>query len=936
MVDTGSIDKIKLAYSKLKEYQGNNSYIIRLKNSVYVYKNTELNDFNAEFIIKNYDFEPKFIGKVVTIAEWWGKILQNKHNLSFTPQRIEIGYYLGEANGMYVFFARFTTGQKNGVMLITKKEAVFTDFLSEDYNKLQVDFDRYDKLAARFDEGRKIKDSQKEGIKFLLSRKKCILADDMGYGKMEPIDSLIPTPDGFKLMGNIKPGDKVFGSNGQAINVLKTFYHEDKDIYKVVFDDNTSCECGLEHLWVVKDTTKEDAKWETVSLQDIVDRGIYYKDSNDEEHPRFEIPICNPVEYQEKEYNVDINGMGILFNQIGEVWSAYKLGNIKQRINLLASILGCNVEEINGKAFTTKKEKLSFDVMELVNSLGGICEDYTPMRNGDVSFKIRLDTDSILNPEKEYKEKSYKKHITNVTFSRKSDAQCLAVDSEDHTYLTSKNYIVTHNTLELTVAAVEGNYDSVLIICPASIKTNWKKELSYYVPEKDITIIDSFNSMKKGELENFLGYKEGGSGMKREELLEEAKKNGKWQDNKFVIVNFDIIDEFYKMPKKSKVSIAEAYAKSPILQFIMNKKSLLIVDEAHKLSTNDSIRYKVIDDLIKRGKPESVYLATGTPITNNPQNFYYVLKLLNHPLTANREEFFKRYCDAKKICCPRDREKRNKISENFIKAHGRTTWYDLSSTEKTQLQKLIERNCWMMTIANGATNLDELRERVSDVYIRRVKEDLGVLPEKQVDVKFYDLTESQYTEYLKLWEEYEAEKKEENPDKELNKELLEGALYRKYLSNQMVPNTEKIVDDLISRGEKVVVACCYDEELYTLKEYYGDKCVIYNGKVDLRHKDAAIKAFYEDPNVMVFIGNINAAGVGVTLTCANHMVFNNMSYVPADNRQMEDRIFRLGQKNKCYITYQMFSNTQYEKMWNKVLKKELVIDQVIKKEGDKR
>ena len=206
---------------------------------------------------------------------------------------------------------------------------------------------------------------------------------------------------------------------------------------------------------------------------------------------------------------------------------------------------------------------------------------------------------------------------------------------------------------------------------------------------------------------------------------------------------------------------------------------------------------------------------------------------------------------------------------------------------------------------------------------------------KNIHELFYDLTPTQEAEYNRLWAEYEEMKLSENANKELNKELLEGGIYRKYISNITVPYTEGIVDKLMKRGEKVIIACCYDEELYTLKEYYGDRCVVYNGKMSLKQKDEAIKRFYDNPDVMVFLGNIIAAGVGINLVNARYMVFNNIDYVPGNNKQMEDRIWRRTQKRECHIVYQIFRNTQYEKIWNTVLKKELVIDQIIKKESEK-
>ncbi len=151
----------------------------------------------------------------------------------------------------------------------------------------------------------------------------------------------------------------------------------------------------------------------------------------------------------------------------------------------------------------------------------------------------------------------------------------------------------------------------------------------------------------------------------------------------------------------------------------------------------------------------------------------------------------------------------------------------------------------------------------------------------------------------------------------------------------MVPNTEKLVDSFIEKGEKVVIACCYDEELYTLKDYYGDKCVVFNGKMNGKEKLESERLFKEDPNVMVFIGNIQSAGVGINLVSSHIVVFNNFSWAFSDNSQFEDRVFRIGQTKNCDIYYQYFRNTQYERMWEVVLKKEMILKKVIVDEKHK-
>ena len=151
----------------------------------------------------------------------------------------------------------------------------------------------------------------------------------------------------------------------------------------------------------------------------------------------------------------------------------------------------------------------------------------------------------------------------------------------------------------------------------------------------------------------------------------------------------------------------------------------------------------------------------------------------------------------------------------------------------------------------------------------------------------------------------------------------------------MVSNTIKLADKILETEDKVIIATCYDEELYTIKEYYGKQAVIINGKCTPKEKEKNKYAFIDNPDIKVLIGNVDACGVGLTLVVAKSLIFNNMSFVAGDNRQMEDRIHRMGQTKEVDIYYQIFRNTQYQHMWDIVLRKQLIIDKVIKTENEK-
>ena len=549
-----------------------------------------------------------------------------------------------------------------------------------------------------------------------------------------------------------------------------------------------------------------------------------------------------------------------------------------------------------------------------------LLEDY---HNISIDFDRYDKLSMSRTPDKPRKIKNHQKEAVQFLISRK---KCILADDMGMGKSTS-----------LTVASIEGNFDAILIICPASLKSNWFNELTNYVSEKDISIIGGVNEMKKNEIEKYLGYGEGKSGKNLNELKEEAKERGKWTDNRYVIINFDILDDVYKVSRaKTKEGIEKAMENSPMLKFLLNKKSLIIIDEAHKLSNNTSDRYKIIKDLINKSNPHSIYLSTGTPITNDPANYFNLLSLLNDPLTIDREFYYMRYCDAFKMPInEQQKQKKQQLTQEFLNSHNKNTWYDLTVEEKKSLNDIINKRVIQKIIPKGGKNLEELKMQTAHIYLRRTKDDIGDLPPKYIHERVFELNKEQMAEYKKLWDEYEAAKLEEDSSKELNKELIEGGLYRKYLSNQMVPNTIKLAEKCLARGEKIVIACCYDDELYTLRDYFKDKCVIYNGKMSLKEKDEAIKRFNNDPNIMIFIGNIIAAGVGITLTSSRVVIFNNFSYVPGDNSQFQDRVHRIGQTRDVHIFYQFFKDTQYEKMWNTVLSKSLIINQVIKKEDEK-
>jgi SWI/SNF-related matrix-associated actin-dependent regulator 1 of chromatin subfamily A len=172
--------------SKLRDYDGKNPYIKKLKKKLLKDGKITLTDFQKSYILDNYDKEPMLINKIVNISEYLGEALQKQEELSFKPERILIEYILADSEKTYHVYGKLTRKQEKSKIYFLPKNQVLDDPYFEQID-IDVDFEKYEKLDKFINMdgsiGRKVFDKQKEGVKFLLTRNGAILADQMGAGK---------------------------------------------------------------------------------------------------------------------------------------------------------------------------------------------------------------------------------------------------------------------------------------------------------------------------------------------------------------------------------------------------------------------------------------------------------------------------------------------------------------------------------------------------------------------------------------------------------------------------------------------------------------------------------------------------------------------------------------------------------------------------------
>ena len=102
-----------------------------------------------------------------------------------------------------------------------------------------------------------------------------------------------------------------------------------------------------------------------------------------------------------------------------------------------------------------------------------------------------------------------------------------------------------------------------------------------------------------------------------------------------------------------------------------------------------------------------------------------------------------------------------------------------------------------------------------------------------------------------------------------------------------------------------------------------------DGSVTGANRDKAVQAFQNDDNIRLFIGNINAAGVGLTLTAASSVAFIELPWSPALLDQAEDRCHRIGQKDTVNIYYLLGVDTIEERIVKMLDSKRKILDTVL-------
>ena len=933
----------KRALNIIKEYTGNNNYLIRLKNRVKCGE-TSLGRKVSDYIVKNHDKAVQGVNKWYDIDNYLREELQKKFLSVEKPTKIFIQKILSKTDKAVHIWGKVWEEQEFSDMWVP----IHSIIKPRHINKVEFPDDHWDKYERR------PYNFQIDGIIKLLEHDKFILADDMGLGKMESVDNRVFTPYGRKRIGDLVIGDKVIGSDGTPYNLTGIFPQGKKELYRVTFNDGYSILVGGEHLWSVSSSNSgENAKnrtnrYITLSTEQMLDKNLilkqkgygwnekrpykfktYYKQNNG--NLKWQIPIVKPIQF---ENNTDLPiepyllglclGDGHILNSsvsftlhkddidellgpvikkeyinrpnvkmarinLGDkikklklensrshnkfIPEAYKYSSIEDRISILQGLMDTDghcvkrdekfPNTFNGTEYSTVSKQLADDVAEIVQSLGGVVRIRasigTYMKNNirhicQKSYRLNIKMPEGINPFRlKRKSKIYNtpqkykvgRYIKNIELETIGEAVCISVDSPDKLYVT-EHAIVTHNTTQSIIAAIESGVEKILIVCPASLKLNWKKEIEFCDRDSKINVIDG----------------------------------SRWLTGaKWTIINYDILKNFHTVRDKRK-------KEQELITYIVDEGfDLIISDEGHYLKQKDALRTKLFNDFSTTVK--RLWLLTGTPITNRPMDFYNLLSLCNHRIARSWVGYVIRYCAGKQ----------------FYGRGGRKIWD-----------------------TKGSSNLDELKENTTDVLLRRRKEDVLDLPEKIIQPIYLPMKNK--NEYQRIVGEYTTWA-EHQKTFNLSMHLAQLVKLRQFLALSKIESTIEIAENAIEEGKKVVIFSNFTEPLLHLQNHFGKRCVIHHGPMSKSNREESVERFQNDPEVKVFIGNIISAGVGITLTAGELVIFNDLSWLPSDHLQAQDRAFRIGQTKTVNVYYNIIDESLDLYLFESLMKKMKVIDQVM-------
>jgi SWI/SNF-related matrix-associated actin-dependent regulator 1 of chromatin subfamily A len=423
--------------------------------------------------------------------------------------------------------------------------------------------------------------------------------------------------------------------------------------------------------------------------------------------------------------------------------------------------------------------------------------------------------------------------------------------------------------------------ETVLVLCPAALRINWQRELTKWLVDfsGEIYIVESNDPIPQKATIVICNYDRLRNG-----VLEEIKARS-WK----MIISDEC--HFLKNPKAQRT------------------KAVLGVPARKNKKTGEITPAETgIISLCER----KVFL-TGTPILNKPVEIQPLLGALLPAEFGNFFTFAKRYCAARQT------------------KHG---WDFSGSSNLEDLQTRLRAKCMVRRLKKDVlTELPAKRRQVIELPM----EDSAVKHAFKAENEAYDeyedgLNDLQETanmaKALDDADAYKAAVAKLAESAKIAFESMSGA--RSALALAKIPAVIDHINSVMESGvDKLIVFCHHLDVLDAMKKELGDQAVTFSGDTSPEDRQTAVDRFQTDPTCKIFIGTIKAAGVGLTLTAASHVIFVELDWVPANVCQAEDRAHRIGQMESVLIQHLVVNGSLDARMAHVLVAKQEIADKAL-------
>ncbi|RKX56657.1 MAG: hypothetical protein DRP29_09335, partial [Thermodesulfobacteriota bacterium] len=410
---------------------------------------------------------------------------------------------------------------------------------------------------------------------------------------------------------------------------------------------------------------------------------------------------------------------------------------------------------------------------------------------------------------------------------------------------------------------------------------NWKEEYKRFLKP----IWGPFIELHGSELEQFKKYELA----KVFDIKKEIEIKNKEKLEEIIFSNQGFLLNINKIPKRGVVITTYETLRDYQFSFGLIEWAIIVLDEAQKIKTPNAL----VTTAVKAMKYDFGLTLTGTPVENSWVDLWSIMDFVQPGYLGSLKEFVAQY-------------------HNPLRK---------LNTDREALGK-------------------SLKEKVRPLLKRRTKEEhLQGLPEKHVCVYKVKMPDIQLKYYVNI-----IQKARENLPDPLSKKRKQhifsiiGTLrdislhpYLPYFSEQGLADfsdekiinssarfikTFEILNEVSQKGEKVVIFLISRKIQRVLqrliKNKYGIYPYIINGETSAGKRKSYIDAFQNTPGFSVIIISPEAAGIGLNITAANHVIHLSRPWNPAKEDQATDRVYRIGQKRPVFIHIPLAVHPQFD------------------------